>query len=100
MKAVRLRATGSLDGLTLAEEATPTPDRRDVLIRLHAASLNYRDTIIPKGLYPGPLKHHGIPLSDGAGEVVAVGPEVNRVRAGDRVSVNCQTHWIGGPVLP
>jgi NADPH:quinone reductase-like Zn-dependent oxidoreductase len=99
MKAVRLTAPGSLDGLTLAEEPTPAVGRRDVLIRVHAASLNYRDTLIPKGLYPGPLKEKGVPLSDGAGEVVAVGGDVRRVKVGDRVTANCTPHWLAGPFL-
>ena len=100
MKAVRLTAPGSLDGLTLGEEPTPTLERRDVLIRVHAAALNFRDTLTPKGTYPGPLKANGIPLSDGAGEVVAVGPGVHRVKVGDRVAANCQSQWIAGPLLP
>ncbi|WP_235578838.1 MULTISPECIES: NAD(P)-dependent alcohol dehydrogenase [unclassified Rhodococcus (in: high G+C Gram-positive bacteria)] len=82
------------------EEDTPTPGREDVLIRVFAASLNFRDQTVLDGTYPGPLKVDGVPLSDGAGEVVAVGSTVTRAKVGDRVSVNCAVHWVGGPRLP
>jgi NADPH:quinone reductase-like Zn-dependent oxidoreductase len=100
VKTVRLTETGSYDGLALLDEAVPTPGPTDVLIRVHAASLNFRDTIIAKGTYPGPLKDRPVPLSDGAGEVVAVGREVSRIAVGDRVTANCHVHWIAGSLLP
>jgi NADPH:quinone reductase-like Zn-dependent oxidoreductase len=96
MKAVTLTTPGSYEGLTLTERPTPVPGRRDVLIRVRAASLNYRDTVIAKGDYRGPLKRMPVPLSDGAGEVVAMGEDVTRVKIGDRVTANCYAHWIGG----
>jgi NADPH:quinone reductase-like Zn-dependent oxidoreductase len=99
MKAVRLRVPGSLDGLVLGEEPTPIVGPRDVLVRVRASSLNFRDGLVAKGLYPGPLKQQGVPLSDGAGEVVAVGDRVQRVKLGDRVAGSCWSHWIGGPFL-
>jgi NADPH:quinone reductase-like Zn-dependent oxidoreductase len=100
LKAVRLTMPGSLNGLTVCDEAIPDVGPRDVLVRLRAASLNFRDTIVVSGQYPGPLKPHGIPLSDGAGDVVAIGNQVQRVKIGDRVAGSCWTHWIGGPFLP
>jgi NADPH:quinone reductase-like Zn-dependent oxidoreductase len=99
MKAVRLRVPGSLDGLVVGDEPTPTVGPRDVLVRVRASSLNFRDGLVIKGLYPGPLKQQGVPLSDGAGEVVAVGERVQRVKIGDRVAGSCWSHWIGGPFL-
>ena len=96
MKAVTLTTPGSYEGLTMAERPMPEPGRRDVLIRVRAASLNFRDTVIAKGDYRGPLKRTPVPLSDGAGEVVAVGEDVTRVKVGDRVTANCYVHWIGG----
>lgn len=99
MKAVRLTSNGDHRDPTLQDEPTPTPGRDDVLIRVHAASLNFRDQAILSAQYRGPVKTHGVPLSDGAGEVVAVGPGVTRVRVGDRVTANCAVHWVGGPNL-
>lgn len=99
MKAVRW-TSGDQPGLELHEEPTPTPGAYDVLIQVHAASLNYRDQIILDGRYLGPLKTNGVPLSDGAGEVVAVGDGVTRTKVGDRVTASCHPHWIDGPPLP
>ncbi|MEJ7927589.1 NAD(P)-dependent alcohol dehydrogenase [Sphingobium sp. AN641] len=98
MKAVRWTASEK-PGLELHDEPTPTPGAYDVLIRVHAASLNYRDQIILDGKYLGPLKTYGVPLSDGAGEVVAVGEGVTRAKPGDRVTASCHPHWIDGPPL-
>ncbi len=97
MKAIRVTKPGRYEDLELVEEPMPELGRRDVLIRVRAASLNYRDTIIAKGSYPGPLARHVVPVSDGAGDVVAVGAEVTRVSVGDRVTANCICDWIGGP---
>lgn len=99
MKAVRW-TSGEQPGLELHDEAMPMPGPYDVVIRVHAASLNYRDQIILEGKYLGPLKTHGVPLSDGAGEVVAVGEGVTRTKVGDRVTASCHPHWIDGPPLP
>jgi NADPH:quinone reductase-like Zn-dependent oxidoreductase len=99
MKAVRVRQPGSLAGLQMGEELTPVPGKRDVLIRVRAASLNFRDLLIAYGRYPGPLRPTPVPLSDGAGEVVAVGAEVARVRVGDRVAASCWVHWIDGRLI-
>lgn len=73
------------DGLELSEQAIPKIGDNDVLIKLHAASLNYRDLIIPKGQYPFPSKFPVVPGSDGSGEVVDVGPKVSQWKKGDKV---------------
>lgn len=98
MKAARV-SPGSWEGLALRDEPVPSPGRHEVLIRIHAASLNFRDIAFLKGEYPVATKDKVIPLSDGAGEVVALGEDVTRVKTGDRVSVNCLASWIGGPDL-
>ncbi|MFD3002686.1 NAD(P)-dependent alcohol dehydrogenase [Pontibacter toksunensis] len=98
MKAIRFTNAGR--SLALNEEPTPKTGRYDVLIKVHAASLNYRDQAILDGEYGGPFNKNGVPLSDGAGEVVGVGDGVTRVKIGDRVSANCHPHWIGGANLP
>jgi NADPH:quinone reductase-like Zn-dependent oxidoreductase len=68
------------------ERPDPVPGPSQVLVRIRAASLNYRDQAVAMGAYfGGPLTRDTIPLSDGAGDVVAVGPGVTRFRPGDRV---------------
>jgi NADPH:quinone reductase-like Zn-dependent oxidoreductase len=77
----------SLEGLRQAERPEPQPEPRQVLVRVHAASLNFRDQAVIAGRYfGGPVNRNLIPLSDGAGEVVSLGPGVTRFKAGDRVA--------------
>jgi NADPH:quinone reductase-like Zn-dependent oxidoreductase len=72
--------------IRLVERPDPMPGPNQVLVRVRAASLNYRDQAITLGVYiGGPLTRDTIPLSDGAGDVVAVGAGVTRFRPGDRV---------------
>jgi NADPH:quinone reductase-like Zn-dependent oxidoreductase len=97
MKAVRIVTTGSKASIELRDENIPTPGRREVLIKVHAVSLNYRDTALLRGEYPVQTKEDVIPVSDGAGEIIAVGKDVTRVKQGDRVAVACSADWIGGP---
>ncbi|KAI1759911.1 NAD(P)-binding protein [Hypoxylon sp. FL1150] len=73
------------DGLELIEKPIPKVGENEVLVKLHAASLNYRDLIIPKGQYPFPSKFPVVPASDGAGEVVEVGSKVSQWKKGDKV---------------
>ncbi|KAL8736866.1 MAG: hypothetical protein Q9181_002257 [Wetmoreana brouardii] len=63
----------------------PHLGERDVLVRFHSASLNYRDLVISKGAYPLPTINSIVPVSDGAGTVEAIGPGVRRFKPGDRV---------------
>lgn len=88
MKAWVLSAgASSLDDLYLVERETPTPGAGQVLIRVRACSINFRDQLIPQGLYAGgKASQDVILLSDGAGEVVSVGAGVTRFKAGDRVA--------------
>lgn len=79
--------SSSIDGLRRAERDVPEPGPGEVLVRLHAASLNYRDLSIVTGGYgDGGLNGATIPLSDGAGTVEAVGPQASRFEPGDRVT--------------
>ncbi|KAI0595152.1 putative zinc-containing alcohol dehydrogenase [Biscogniauxia sp. FL1348] len=73
------------DGLVYGEAPVPAPGENEVLVKLQGASLNYRDLIIPRGLYPFPMKLPVVGGSDGAGEVVEVGSKVTQWKKGDRV---------------
>lgn len=81
--------------LTRQEDAVPRPAGREVLVRIRAASLNYRDLMVRRGQL-GEVRDGLIPLSDGAGEVVAVGSEVTQWRAGDRVAPLFYPLWTAG----
>src|SRR6202171_2411779 len=96
MRAYQLDRPGSLDGLVLAERNVPSPAVGEVLVRVRASSLNVRDLMIINGEYPMPVPPGRVPLSDGAGEVVAVGAGVTRFKAGDRVINSFFPNWFGG----
>ncbi|HVM78328.1 MAG TPA: NAD(P)-dependent alcohol dehydrogenase [Stellaceae bacterium] len=88
-----------LDHLVVTEIPEPKPGPDEVLVRLRAASLNYRDTLTVVGGYGSKQKQSGlIPLSDGAGEVAALGPGVTRWRVGDRVIGCLFPNWIEGEI--
>jgi NADPH:quinone reductase-like Zn-dependent oxidoreductase len=96
MKVIEIRDGFGLDRLAVAERPEPRPGPGQVLLRMGAASLNYRDLLTVKGLYnpkqPLPL----VPCSDGAGQVVAVGEGVSRVAVGDRVATVFAQGWLSG----
>lgn len=97
MKAVVLQDLGGPSSLKLVERPDPAPGPGQVLVRLRAAALNYRDTLVTTGGYGSRQKKSDlIPLSDGAGEVAAVGPGVTRFAPGDRVTVSFFQSWVGG----
>lgn len=92
MKAMMLRETGGPNLLKLEDIETPLPDSKEVIVQLKAAALNRRDLMIVHGRYPG-IKLPAIPGSDGAGQVVAVGAEVDNVLIGDEVIINPGMNW-------
>jgi NADPH:quinone reductase-like Zn-dependent oxidoreductase len=93
----RLLSGKGIDTITIADAAVPEPGPGEALVRLHAATLNFRDIIMAKGLIPGIAKEPGlVPLSCAAGEVIAVGDGVTRVQAGDRVTPIFSLGWISG----
>lgn len=96
MRAIEIRGGFGLDSLALVERPDPAPGPGQVVVRMRAASLNYRDLLMVQGKYnprqPLPL----VPCSDGAGEVAAVGDGVTRVKPGDRVSSLFAQKWIAG----
>jgi len=90
-----------IDSLVLCDEPTPRPGHGQVLVRVRAASLNYRDLGVAGGRSArGPAPPNLVPLSDGAGEVVEIGAGVTRVKPGDRVAGIFMQSWIGGEIEP
>jgi NADPH:quinone reductase-like Zn-dependent oxidoreductase len=89
-----------VDSLEFVERPTPQPGPGEVLIRVHAISINYRDLLMVKGFYNPKLKLPRIPCSDGAGEVAAVGQGVTRWKTGDRVAGIFMQNWLDGPLTP
>jgi NADPH:quinone reductase-like Zn-dependent oxidoreductase len=98
MKAMRIHQLGGPEGLALDELPDPSPGPGEVAVRVRATSLNYRDIMVLKGWYNPKMALPAVPLSDGAGEVAAVGPGVSRFKPGDRVAAAFMPGWIdGGP---
>ncbi|WP_219836910.1 alcohol dehydrogenase catalytic domain-containing protein [Paenibacillus sp. R14(2021)] len=93
MRVYRLTAP-NLDGLQLNTEEIPEVASYEVLVKLHAASLNYKDTFYIAGDKGIQLPRPTVPLSDGAGEVVAVGSQVDRFIIGDRVAGAIAQDWL------
>jgi NADPH:quinone reductase-like Zn-dependent oxidoreductase len=89
-----------IDSLEFTEHPTPQTGPGEVLVRVHAISINYRDLLMVKGLYNPKLKLPRIPCSDGAGEVAAVGEGVTRWKPGDRVAGIFMQNWLDGPLTP
>ena len=97
MKAYEIpKGPTTLDDLRNAERPDPKPGPSDVLVRIRAAALNYRDHAILTGKYRYDSDHDTIPCSDAAGEVVAVGAGVTRFKPGDRVIPTFFQVWIDG----
>lgn len=92
MKAWQTMPPFGLDALQLVERPRPTPGPHQVLVKIKAVALNYRDLEMAKGTYQGQAQHAFILASDGAGEVVEVGAAVSGFALGDRV-IGC--FWQG-----
>ncbi len=96
MQSYRLEQFGNLEQLVQRAEPTPVPGPTEVLVRVHASALNFRDIALLRGRYPMSCRPGLIPLSDGAGEVAAVGEAATRFRVGDRVAGLFFPRWSGG----
>jgi NADPH:quinone reductase-like Zn-dependent oxidoreductase len=98
MKALQIGEGSGLERLTLIEAPDPAPGHGEVVVRMRAVSLNYRD--LAGLIYPAPSPEPFRPFSDGCGVIEAVGPGVTRVAPGDRVSTLFFEHWVSGPPSP
>jgi NADPH:quinone reductase-like Zn-dependent oxidoreductase len=99
MRALSVSDPWGLDQIKVIEAPDPTPGPGEVLVRMRAVSLNYRDLLMVQGMYArGPATGGPItPFSDGCGIVEAVGPGVTRIQPGDRVATLFFQRWISGP---
>lgn len=97
MKVFEIRDRFSLDQLTSTERPRPEPGSCQVLLRMRAVSLNYRDLLVVKGQYNPRQLLPLVPCSDGVGEVEAIGDGVTRIAVGDRVATLFCQRWYGGP---
>jgi NADPH:quinone reductase-like Zn-dependent oxidoreductase len=96
MQHYRLDHFGTLNGLKPGEQPTPQPAAGQVLIRVRARSVNFRDLLILHQRYPFPARPGVIPLSDGAGEIVELGESVSSLAVGDRVAPIYFPRWQSG----
>ena len=99
MNAYELQTIGTLDGLDQVDRPRPEPGPGQIVVRVRAVSLNYRDLLVVNGSY-GKITLPLIPLSDGAGEVTVVGEGVTRWKTGDRVAATFFPNWIAGALTP
>ena len=90
----------SIDSLKLAQRPVPKPRRGEILVHVKAASLNYRDLAILAQKYMSALQLPYVPASDCCGEVVEIGEEVSRFKAGDRVTPLYTQGWHDGYPTP
>jgi NADPH:quinone reductase-like Zn-dependent oxidoreductase len=99
MKVWQIQSFG-IDQLALVDVPQPRPGRGQVLIRIHAVSLNYRDLLMVRGQYNPKMQLPRIPCSDGAGEVIEVGEDVREIAQGQRVAGIFMQHWLEGTPTP
>lgn len=100
MKAYQFVSGGTVDTLECVDLPIPRPGSGEVLVRMRAASLNYRDLLVVSGRYPRAQQERIIPLSDGAGEIVGCGSGVTRFGIGDRVAPIFFQSWLRGQMAP
>jgi len=98
MNIYRLEGSGGPECLVMCDEVLPEPRPHEIVVRIRATSLNRRDTMILNGTYPLTPRQGVVPLSDGAGEVVAGGDAVTRFAIGDRVTGSYFARWVDGQI--
>ena len=97
LRVIEIRGGFGLDQLAVVERPDPIPGPGQVLLRMRAASLNYRDLMVVRGQYNPKMPLPRIPLSDGVGEVVALGEGASGPAVGDRVAGMFMPSWREGP---
>ena len=97
MKSYHATSGGGLASLVVREQPDPRPGPREVAMRVRANSLNARELSVLRGTYPLPIKPDVVMCADGAGEIVAVGEGVTRVKVGERVVASMFPRWQDGP---
>ena len=95
MRQIQIQKPGGLENLKLENVDSPNLANDEVLMKIHASSLNYHDLMVALGLIPTDDKR--VPLSDGAGEILEVGSDVTRWKIGDKVMSVCFPNWVDGP---
>lgn len=94
MKAVTIQNPAGLDNLNVTDRKSPSPGSKEVKVRWHATSLNYHDYLVAIGAIP--VVPGRVPMSDGAGEIVEIGSDVNKWEVGDKVMSLFFPGWIEG----
>ncbi len=98
MKSYHVNLGAGINGLQIKEHDVPVPGPGEVLVRVRACSLNFRELMILfLGYYPLPIRPDVVPVSDGSGEVVTIGEGVTQARVGDRVAGGIFPYWNNGP---
>lgn len=98
MRTIKLQKPGGLDRLHVADSARVAPRRGEIVVRIGASSLNFHDYAVVTGMIPTPDGR--IPMSDGAGEVVEIGEDVDAFAVGDKVVSTFFPHWMDGEPAP
>ena len=94
MKSIVVKTPGGLDNLEIIKKAAPQPEADEVVVRWHATSLNFHDYLVATGGIP--VMNNTIPMSDGAGEIIAVGENADDWKVGDKVMSLFFPNWIDG----
>lgn len=97
MRSYHLDSGAGLSGLTIRDHPDPVPGAGQVVVAVRATSLSFRELMIAHGDYVLPVKPDVVPISDGAGDILAVGPGVDPGRIGERVTATLFPSWQDGP---
>src|ERR1700730_15082138 len=97
MEAYRIDRSGSVDGIALRSSEDPRPGPKEILMRVRAGSLNYRDLMVLKGCGRGPTNFGVVPLPPALGRSLPWAGGVTRVKLGDRFIGAFHPRWFGGP---